>query len=93
MKNIKLICCFILFGILANVSIFLGAFHTLSFYGFALDSQNLLYVGRDNVIEVYKGNEKVFDINPKTSRAYAFTINNDLCLMNMLSVRTLRRLL
>lgn len=67
MKNIKLICCFILFGILANVSVFLGAFHTLSFYGFALDSQNLLYVGRDNAIEVYKGDEKVFDINPKTS--------------------------
>lgn len=82
MKNIKLICCFILFGILANVSVFLGAFHTLSFYGFALDSQNLLYVGRDNVIEVYKGNEKVFDINPKTSRAYAFTINNDIIVLS-----------
>lgn len=82
MKNIKLICCFILFGILANVSVFLGAFHTLSFYGFALDSQNLLYVGRDNVIEVYKGNEKVFDINPKTSRAYAFTINDDIIVLS-----------
>ena len=76
-KNTKLIFCFVLFGFLTILSVFLGAFHTFSFCGFALDSQKLLYVGRDNAIEVYSGTEKIFEINPQTSRSYAFTVTDD----------------
>ena len=76
-KNTKLIFCFVLFGFLTVLSVFLGAFHTFPFCGFALDSQKLLYVGRDNAIEVYSGTEKIFEINPQTSRSYAFTVTDD----------------
>ena len=76
-KNTKLIFCFVLFGFLTVLSVFLGAFHTFSFCGFALDSQKLLYVGRDNAIEVYSGTEKILEINPQTSRSYAFTVTDD----------------
>ena len=76
-KNTKLIFCFLLFGFLTVLSVFLGAFHTFPFCGFALDSQKLLYVGRDNAIEVYSGTEKIFEINPQTSRSYAFTVTDD----------------
>lgn len=48
-KNTKLIFCFVLFGFLTILSVFLGAFHTFSFCGFALDSQKLLYVGNIGV--------------------------------------------
>lgn len=76
-KNTKLIFCFVLFGFLTVLSVFLGAFHTFPFCGFALDSQKLLYVGRDNAIEVYSGTEKILEINPQTSRSYAFTVTDD----------------
>lgn len=89
MKNIKQICCFaflgVLFlGVLCLVSFCLSNFYynSLSFHGFALDSRNLLYIGKDNAIEVYNGKEKVFDINPQSSRAYAFTISNDVIILS-----------
>lgn len=52
-------------------------FSHFSFLRIALDSQKLLYVGRDNAIEVYSGTEKIFEINPQTSRSYAFTVTDD----------------
>lgn len=84
MKRVKQICCFVFLGVLCLVSFCLSNFYynSLSFHGFAVDSHNLLYIGKDNEIEVYNGNEKIFDINPQSSRAYAFTINNDMIILS-----------
>lgn len=44
---------------------------------FAVDGANRLYVGTQDKIQVYADNSLIDTINPKTSRSYVFTINDD----------------
>ena len=48
-----------------------------AFYGFAVDSQANVYVGRDSWIRVYHGDREVRKISPQTSRGYSFRLEND----------------
>lgn len=48
-----------------------------SIVGFAVDSQNRIYVGESNGIEVHENQLHVLTINPQTSRSYVFTILED----------------
>lgn len=59
---------------------------TLIYNGFAIDSDNVLYIGKDEVIEKYKEGELIGKINPKTSRAYAFTIEDDIIILSTSSI-------
>ena len=45
--------------------------------GFAVDNLERVYIGGTNEIFVFQDGNIVDTINPHTSRAYAFTINND----------------
>ena len=45
--------------------------------GFAIDSLDNLYVGKQTKIEKYYEGELIDTINPHSSRTYAFTIQND----------------
>jgi hypothetical protein len=78
MKKARYIVWFIVTVLLMNISVFSGVlgFTSTDFNGFAVDSNNRLYVGRDE-IEVYENGELLKTINPKTSRAYVFTIQDD----------------
>lgn len=49
---------------------------SLSMNGFAVDKNEYLYVGKENVIEVYENDKLLRTINPQTSSAYIFTILN-----------------
>jgi len=44
---------------------------------FALDSSERLYIGYNQEIAVFDGNQKIDSISPQTSRGYGFTINPD----------------
>lgn len=48
-----------------------------SWNNFAIDSNERLYIGKRNSIEVYEDGKLVKTINPLSSRTYAFTIQND----------------
>lgn len=48
--------------------------------GFAVDGVGDVYIGTNQEIEVYRENEKVRSISPRTSRGYAFDIQDD-CLV------------
>gem|GEM_PF-418603 len=78
MKKAKYIIWFIVTVLLMYFSVFSGVlgFTYTYFNGFAVDSNNRLYIGR-NEIEVYENGELLKTINPKTNRAYVFTIQDD----------------
>ncbi|MGM9597622.1 MAG: hypothetical protein ACI3XO_07400 [Eubacteriales bacterium] len=48
-----------------------------SYEGFALDSEERLYVGKNTGIEVYENGNKIRTISPPSSRSYVFTISDD----------------
>lgn len=48
-----------------------------SFYGFAVDSEANVYVGRDAWIRVYQGDREIRKLSPQTSRGYAFRMEHD----------------
>ena len=48
-----------------------------SYEGFALDSEERLYVGKNTGIEVYENGNKIRTISPPSSRAYVFTVSDD----------------
>lgn len=48
-----------------------------SYEGFALDSNENLYLGEYGKINVYKEGSLLYSVDAHTSRAYAFTIQND----------------
>lgn len=48
-----------------------------TFYGFAVDSEANVYVGRDSWIRVYQGDREIRKFSPQTSRGYAFRMDND----------------
>ena len=48
-----------------------------SYEGFALDSEERLYVGKNTGIEVYENGNKIRTISPPSSRFYVFTISDD----------------
>lgn len=50
---------------------------SLSYNGFGVDSNNVLYIGKSNLIEKYSNGELIGEIDPQTSRAYAFTLKKD----------------
>lgn len=50
---------------------------TIAYNGFAIDSSGILYLGKNAKIEKYFNGEIVGNIDPQTSRGYAFTIQND----------------
>ncbi len=47
------------------------------YVGFALDSAERLYVGKNTGIEVYENGNKIRTISPPSSRAYVFTVSDD----------------
>lgn len=55
---------------------------TLDYSGFAFDSQGNFYLGKDSKIEVYHDEALVRTINAKTSRGYAFTVQNDTIILS-----------
>lgn len=56
---------------------------TLGFNGFGVDSYDKLYLGKNGKIEVYNNGVLENIINPRTSRGYIFTIqNNDTILLS-----------
>lgn len=50
---------------------------TFSYTGFAVDSCGIVFIGKDSIIEKYFDGKKIAELDPKTSRGYAFTIQND----------------
>ena len=58
---------------------------SIHYSGFALDSNGVLYIGKDSKIEKYKGTEVVGEISPQTSRGYAFTIQSDTIILSTAS--------
>lgn len=59
---------------------------SISYSGFAIDSSDNLYVGKESKIEKYHDGVFIETINPKTSRGYAFTIlDNDTILLSTAS--------
>ena len=70
--------------------IFLGistdaGYVSISYNGFAIDSLDNLYVGKENKIEKYYNDVLIGTIDPQTSRAYAFTIKDDTILLSTTS--------
>lgn len=49
----------------------------VNYMGFALDSSERLYVGRNTGIDVYENGTKIKAISPPSSRHYAFTVKDD----------------
>lgn len=49
----------------------------IHYSGFAFDSNNQLYVGKYETIELLQNGFKIKSINPKISNGYTFTIQND----------------
>jgi len=45
--------------------------------GFAVDASDRIYIGTQNEIRVYEDSMLINTINPQTSRAYVFTINEE----------------
>lgn len=55
----------------------------MTYEGYAVDSAERIYVGKNTGIEVYDGAEKIRTISPRTSRCYKFTVQeNDTILLS-----------
>ncbi len=55
----------------------ISGYVAIFYSGFAIDSSGVLYIGKDTKIEKYADGKLIGTIDPKTSRGYAFTIQND----------------
>ena len=63
---------------------------SVSYNGFAIDSSDNLYIGKQTKIEKYYEGELIDTISPHSSRTYAFTIQDDeIILSNTSAVYTL----
>ena len=65
------------FVVLTCLMLMLTGSVTLSIPCFAVDGTDQLYIGTQNEIRVYADGTLVNTINPQTSRAYMFTIDNE----------------
>lgn len=52
-----------------------------TYYGFAVDSSEKIYIGKNSAIEVYENGTQIKTINSMSSRYYTFAIENDNMLM------------
>lgn len=81
MKRLSLfsiVSLFILFFVmLISISLIGSGTVVTSYEGFALDSNENLYLGEYGKINVYKEGSLLYSVDAHTSRAYAFTIQND----------------
>ena len=62
---------------LISISLIGSGTTVTSYEGFALDSNENLYLGEYGKINVYKEGSLLYSVDAHTSRAYAFTIQND----------------
>lgn len=69
--------CFIIFVIARLLLSANGVISYGSLKGFAVDSEENIYIGTPKKIEVYKNGRKIRIINPSTSRDYCFYIEED----------------
>lgn len=67
----------IFFVMLISISLIGSGTVVTSYEGFALDSNENLYLGEYGKINVYKEGSLLYYVDAHTSRAYAFTIQND----------------
>lgn len=67
----------IFFVMLISISLIGSGTVVTSYEGFALDSNENLYLGEYSKINVYKEDSLLYSVDAHTSRAYAFTIQND----------------
>lgn len=67
----------IFFVMLISISLIGSGTAVTSYEGFALDSNENLYLGEYGKINVYKESYLLYSVDAHTSRAYAFTIQND----------------
>lgn len=67
----------IFFVMLISISLIGSGTVVTSYEGFALDSNENLYLGEYSKINVYKEGSLLYSVDAHTSRAYAFTIQND----------------
>lgn len=63
--------------VLTGIILMINGTVVLSICGFAVDSQDRIYIGTANEIRVYEYGEFTNSINPQTSRSYRFTITDD----------------
>lgn len=80
MKFVKTLIIYLpfVFPIMAICLILIISGSVSVFYsGFAVDSSGIIYIGKDSKIEKYYNGKVIGVLNPKTSRGYAFTIQND----------------
>lgn len=74
----SIVSLFILFFVmLISISLIGSGTVVTSYEGFALDSNENLYLGEYGKINVYKEGSLLYSVDAHTSRAYAFTIQND----------------
>ena len=67
----------IFFVMLISISLIGSGTVVTSYEGFALDSNENLYLGEYGKINVYKEGSLLYSVDAHTSRTYAFTIQND----------------
>ena len=73
-----MIFCLILVPITGTIMcLFISGRVVHSYVGFAFDSAERLYVGKNTGIEVYENGNKIRTIRPPSSRSYIFTISDD----------------
>lgn len=77
MKSTMIFCMIICPIIVAIMLSFESGWVAASYEGFALDSAERLYVGKNTGIEVYENGNKIRTISPPSSRFYVFTISDD----------------
>lgn len=76
--QLLIIYLFCAFPILAACIILIACGIASPMYnGFGVDSSGVVYVGKEKKIEKYCDGEMIGEIDPQTSRAYAFTLQED----------------
>lgn len=70
------------FVMLISISLIGSGTVVTSYEGFALDSNENLYLGVYGKINVYKDGSLLYSVDAHTLRAYAFTIQNDKILIS-----------
>ena len=77
-KKILILLLIIVFPVfMVSILLTITGAITTSYSGFAVDSYERIYVGTESEIEVYDKGLLLKTISPKTSRGYAFTIQED----------------
>ena len=85
MKMLKIYSCIIFTLVVICFYFMISGNVTIGYSGFGFDSSDVLYIGTDTAIEKYVDGNKVGEINPQTSRGYAFTLENDIILLSTAS--------